>query len=49
MFSPRPDQKYAQVVKVKDAHGNLEKVETMTDSPWRPHLCHGIVVDPFRL
>jgi len=27
-FAPRPDLKYAQVVKVKDAHGNLEKVET---------------------
>ena len=27
-FAPRPDLKYAQVVKVKDTHGNLEKIET---------------------
>jgi|GEM_PF-2958046 len=36
-FTPRPDLKYAQIVKVKDAQGNLEKVETM--------IVHGDPID----
>ncbi len=27
-FAPRPDLKYAQVIKVRDAHGKLKRVET---------------------
>lgn len=36
-FAPRPDLKYAQVVKVRDQHGNLKSVETM--------IVHGDPVD----